>query len=105
MTAAAMSIGEFRGYLAGQIGRAPESIPLDAALRTDADLDSIEMFLLVIAVEDLGVQFPEELLAQFMPAQYRRVRERSLTNDPDALLRAKVEEVLDDYLAASAHGG
>ena len=48
---------------------------------------------------------PEELLAQFMPVQYRRVRERSLTNDPDALLRAKVEEVLDDYLAASAPGG
>jgi D-tagatose-1,6-bisphosphate aldolase subunit GatZ/KbaZ len=43
---------------------------------------------------------PEELLAQFMPVQYRRVREGRLTNDPDALLRSRVEEVLDDYLAA-----
>ena len=43
---------------------------------------------------------PEELLAQFMPVQYRRVREGTLANDPDALVRAKVEEVLDDYLAA-----
>ena len=43
---------------------------------------------------------PQELLAQFMPAQYRRVREGTLTSDPDALLRSKVEEVLDDYRAA-----
>jgi len=47
---------------------------------------------------------PEELLAQFMPVQYLRVRERNLSNDPGALLRAKVEEVLDDYLAAVAQG-
>jgi D-tagatose-1,6-bisphosphate aldolase subunit GatZ/KbaZ len=45
---------------------------------------------------------PEELLAQFMPVQYRRVREGRLTNNPDALLRSKVEEVLDDYLAAGS---
>lgn len=43
---------------------------------------------------------PEEVLAQFMPVQYRRVRDGSLNNDPDTLLRSKVEEVLDDYLAA-----
>jgi len=43
---------------------------------------------------------PEELLAQFMPVQYRRLREGTLTNDPDALVRGKIEEVLDDYLAA-----
>jgi D-tagatose-1,6-bisphosphate aldolase subunit GatZ/KbaZ len=45
---------------------------------------------------------PEELLSQFMPDQYRRVRDGRLTCDPDALLRSKVEEVLDDYLAAGA---
>jgi len=53
----------------------------------------------------LSVRIPEELLAQFLPVQHRRVREGSLTNEPDALLRAKVEEVLDDYLAASAPAG
>ncbi len=60
---ATMSISEFREYLAGQIERDPETIPYDQPLRTDADLDSIAMFLLVVAVEDLGVRFPEELLA------------------------------------------
>jgi D-tagatose-1,6-bisphosphate aldolase subunit GatZ/KbaZ len=61
----------------------------------------------VSAVEKLTANLrsaviPEDLLAQFMPVQYRRVREGRLTNDPDALLRSKVEEVLDDYLAAGA---
>ena len=45
---------------------------------------------------------PEELLSQFMPDQYRRARDGRLTRDPDALLRSKVEEVLDDYVAAGA---
>jgi D-tagatose-1,6-bisphosphate aldolase subunit GatZ/KbaZ len=44
---------------------------------------------------------PQELLAQFLPVQYRRVREGQLANEPGALLRSKVEEVLDDYLTAS----
>jgi acyl carrier protein len=59
-----MSIDAFRAHLAAQIGRDPESVPFDADLRREADLDSIEMFLLVVAVEDLGVRFPEEMLAQ-----------------------------------------
>ena len=66
---------------------------------------SVETAVALMKANLRSATIPEELLAQFMPAQYRRVRERSLTNDPDALLRAKVEEVLDDYLAASAHGG
>jgi D-tagatose-1,6-bisphosphate aldolase subunit GatZ/KbaZ len=48
---------------------------------------------------------PEELLAQFLPVEHRRVREGSLTNDPEALARNKVEQVLDDYLAACGDGG
>jgi acyl carrier protein len=59
-----MTIDEFRAHLCGQIGRDPESIPFDADLRSDADLDSIEMFLLVVAAEDLGAFFPEQMLAQ-----------------------------------------
>jgi len=59
-----MSIEEFRSYLCAQISRDPETIPLDADLRREADLDSIEMFLLVVAAEDLGAYFPEEMLAQ-----------------------------------------
>jgi acyl carrier protein len=58
------TIEEFRAYLAAKIDRDPETIPWGANLRTEADLDSIEMFLMVIAAEDLGVRFPEEMLAQ-----------------------------------------
>jgi len=64
--AAEMSLEEFRSYLCGQIGRDPETIPFDADLRTEADLDSIEMFLLVMAAEDLGAFFPEQMLAQIV---------------------------------------
>ncbi len=58
-----MTIDEFRDHLAAAIGREPDALPFGADLRTEADLDSIEMFLLVIAAEDLGARFPEELLA------------------------------------------
>jgi acyl carrier protein len=33
-------------------------------LRDDLGLDSIQMFLLLVAAEDLGVMFPEQLLPQ-----------------------------------------
>jgi acyl carrier protein len=63
---APITIEEFRNVVAEEVGRPPESIPFDADLRTDVDLDSVQMFLLVIAVEDLGVTFPEELLAHIV---------------------------------------
>ncbi len=55
---------QFRAYVANEVALAPEAIPFDATLRDDVGLDSIQMFLLLIAVEDLGVWFPEEMLAQ-----------------------------------------
>jgi acyl carrier protein len=58
-----ISIEEFRRVVAAEVGRDPESIPYQASLRGDVGLDSVEMFLLLIAVEDLGVFFPEEMLA------------------------------------------
>jgi acyl carrier protein len=69
MTTEPMTITEFRSYLCAQINRDPETIPLDADLRREADLDSIEMFLLVVAAEDLGAYFPEEMLAQVVTLQ------------------------------------
>jgi D-tagatose-1,6-bisphosphate aldolase subunit GatZ/KbaZ len=48
-----------------------------------------------------SAMIPDELLAQFMPVQHGRVREGSLSNEPSALLRSKVAEVLDDYLTAT----
>jgi len=61
-----MTKDEFRSYVAAEIGRPAESMPFDATLRDEICLDSIEMFLLLIAVEDLGVWFPEEMLAQVL---------------------------------------
>ncbi len=58
-----MTMEEFRIYIAGHLDRPPESVAVDAPLRTEVGLDSIEMFFLVIAVEDLGVAFPDQLLA------------------------------------------
>jgi acyl carrier protein len=55
---------EFRRYVAAEVELDPESIPFDATLRDQVGLDSIQMFLLLIAIEDLGVWFPEEMLAQ-----------------------------------------
>lgn len=55
---------QFRAYVANEVALPPEAIPFNADLREDVGLDSIQMFLLLIAVEDLGVWFPEEMLAQ-----------------------------------------
>lgn len=55
---------QFQTYVANEVALAPEAIPFDANLRDEVGLDSIQMFLLLIAVEDLGVWFPEEMLAQ-----------------------------------------
>lgn len=45
-------------------------------------------------------RIPDELLAQFLPVQFRRVQDEGLRNDPDTLLRSKVDEVLNDYFEA-----
>ena len=43
---------------------------------------------------------PLPLLSQFMPAQYRRVREGALPLDPHALIMAHIAETLADYTHA-----
>lgn len=40
---------------------------------------------------------PSELVSQFLPVQYQEFRAGRLNLDPEALLRDKVREVLDDY--------
>ena len=40
---------------------------------------------------------PLALLSQYLPVQYRAVREGALPNDPRALIRAGVGAVIDDY--------
>ncbi|GIU89091.1 MAG: hypothetical protein KatS3mg010_0190 [Acidimicrobiia bacterium] len=59
-----LTIDEFRAHAAAALGIDPAELPVEADLRTDLGLDSIQMFLLLIAAEDLGVMFPEALLPQ-----------------------------------------
>ena len=48
---------------------------------------------------------PLTLLSQYLPVQYRAVREGALANDPRALIRAGVAAVVDDYARACGMGG
>ena len=43
---------------------------------------------------------PHALLSQFMPEQYRRVRESLVSPEPQALIRDRIRGVLGDYQAA-----
>jgi D-tagatose-1,6-bisphosphate aldolase subunit GatZ/KbaZ len=51
------------------------------------------------------VRVPEELVSQYLPRQYQRVRDQELSVHPQALLRDTVRDVLDDYLAATSTAG
>lgn len=44
---------------------------------------------------------PLNLLSQFMPIQYTKVREGFLTNDPEELVRDRVINCIDEYLFAT----
>ncbi len=46
-------------------------------------------------------QIPAEMVSQFLPTQYAEFRADRLELDPEELLRSKLREVLDDYLAAT----
>ena len=48
-------------------------------------------------------QIPAEMVSQFLPVQYAEFRDDRLELDPEELLRSKIREVLDDYLAATSH--
>ena len=44
---------------------------------------------------------PLNLLSQFMPIQYARVRDGSLKNDPKELILNRIGDTIDDYLYAT----
>lgn len=44
---------------------------------------------------------PLSILSQFMPVQYNKVREGKLANDPEALIRDRIVNTIDDYLYAT----
>ncbi len=47
-------------------------------------------------------KIPLTLLSQYMPIQYGRVRSHQLKNDPEALIRDKIGEVLENYYSAAS---
>ena len=44
---------------------------------------------------------PMNLLSQFMPVQYNRIRLGQLDNDPESLVVDRIGEVIDDYMYAT----
>ena len=61
--------------------------------------------MLIRLMNNQGNQpIPLSLLHQFFPGQVSRIRRGLLTNDPEALIRDKVKEVLRDYSFATSSG-
>ena len=50
---------------------------------------------------NLRGNIPWNLLSQFMPVQYDRVREGSLENDPEALVIDRIGDTIDQYMFAT----
>ena len=48
------------------------------------------------------VKIPLTLISQFMPIQYARIRSGSLENDPEALLKDRVTNCIEDYIYATS---
>ena len=44
---------------------------------------------------------PLNLLSQFMPLQYTKVREGYLNNDPRSLVKDRIKNCIDEYLFAT----
>ncbi|MEG0469622.1 MAG: class II D-tagatose-bisphosphate aldolase, non-catalytic subunit [Longicatena sp.] len=55
--------------------------------------------LLIKNLRETGISLAA--LSQFMPIQYTRVREGIIENDPEALIRDRIENTIDEYCFAS----
>ncbi len=47
-----------------------------------------------------SVKIPLTIIDQYMPVQYTKIRNGQLNNDPEALLKDRVVNYIDDYMAA-----
>lgn len=54
---------------------------------------------LIANLREVGISLA--VLSQFMPIQYTKVREGELENDPEALIRDRITNCIDEYLFAS----
>jgi D-tagatose-1,6-bisphosphate aldolase subunit GatZ/KbaZ len=44
-----------------------------------------------------SIEIPLTLISQFLPIQYKKIRDGSLKNDPESLIKDKIINVLNDY--------
>jgi len=57
-----------------------------------------------LLISNLGhIEMPLSLISQFFPHAYRQIREGKLENNPRALIRSRISEVLADYTWACSH--
>jgi acyl carrier protein len=61
---APLTLPEFTAHIASTLGVDPGDLRSDVDLRAELQLDSIQMFLLLVAIEDLGIVVPEQLYGQ-----------------------------------------
>lgn len=64
-------------------------------------LDSVQSSIKVL-FKNLEKGVPLNLLSQFMPIQYTKVREKTLNNDPLSLLKDRIINTVDEYLYATS---
>jgi D-tagatose-1,6-bisphosphate aldolase subunit GatZ/KbaZ len=48
---------------------------------------------------------PLTLVSQYLPAQYRKIRQGRMSAAPEELIRGRIEDVLDDYFTACGSSG
>ena len=56
---------------------------------------------IAVLLENLKEGVPLNLLSQFMPIQYTKVREGIIKNDPTVLIKDRIKNTIDDYLYAT----
>jgi acyl carrier protein len=61
-----LTFPQFQNYLGEELELDPATLRAEATLREELDFDSVRLYELLIAVEDLGVEFPEELFEHIL---------------------------------------
>jgi D-tagatose-1,6-bisphosphate aldolase subunit GatZ/KbaZ len=64
------------------------------------NVPEVEASMSVLMGNLASLPIPGALLSQFLPAQYARVREGTLPNDPESIVRDRIKDVLGPYSQA-----
>lgn len=63
--------------------------------------ESVQAALRVLLTNLSNVDIPLSLLSQYMPIQYTKVREGKLAKEPEALIKDRIVNTIDEYIYAS----